>query len=87
MHYVLWPQKYKCDVITAQQSQTITDHTDHTKTTYHPYSHVHNGHTRGDIGDINSRSLLQGRAVTGNYCTMQDTCIESLHLILGQRSE
>jgi len=29
----------------------------------------------------------EGRAFAGNYRAMRDTCAESLHLILGQRSE
>ena len=29
----------------------------------------------------------ESRAVARNYRAMQDTCTESLHLILGQRSE
>jgi len=29
----------------------------------------------------------EGRAVAGNHRAMQGTCTESLHLILGQRSE
>jgi len=34
------------------------------------------------------RTITQeGRAITGNHCTIQGTCTESLHLILGQYSE
>jgi len=29
----------------------------------------------------------EGLAVAGNYCTIHSTCTESLHLIIGQRSE
>jgi len=29
----------------------------------------------------------EGRAIAGNHCAMRGTCTESLHLILGQRSE
>ena len=29
----------------------------------------------------------EGRAVAGNHRAMRGTCTESLHLILGQRSE
>jgi len=31
--------------------------------------------------------VQEGRAVAGDYRGMQGTCTESLHLILGQRSE
>jgi len=34
-----------------------------------------------------TRKKQEGGVDTGNYSAMQETCTESLHLILGQRSE
>jgi len=39
------------------------------------------------IFEKSSLKQKEGRAVTGNYHTMQGTCTESLHLILRQSTE